>query len=704
MDNLEPNDTRGDSHPTLIFSRRAFRPVVESVDLSGRGRARRVHRAVRDGLKRRAKAIENYEESLYVAVPEPSGSFAGRKPEKQYLYPHRRDPKEMDTYAGPPMMNEKVIKANKRKTLSRLILYMKAAVLWYLKILRDKLLRQNTVERRAKHLREIIEGLGGTAVKIGQQAALRMDLLPQAYGAELERMLDKVPAFPTEYAIKRIEAVTDKPLDETFAEFDYEAIGSGSVACVYKAVLLTGETVAVKVRRKNIAETFVADCQALGWVFRLLEHFTLLRDGLTKNLISALLTILLEESDFVKEARHTELFRRRAHKRLHRVTAPKIFFDHSADDVIVQEFVTGVPMTDIIAFVETKDEEALARLRQLNIDTEKIAKKLIRVNQWGVFESLLFHADPHPSNIIVQPDNKLVFIDFGAVGAYTTMERNNWRQLNYYHHRRDVGRMAQTALAILEPLPAIDVDDFRQRLEQVFWQDIYAFESKHSKWYERTSVRIWMSLFELTREFNVPMNLNTLRMIRSTLLSETVAARLYPRVSAWREHRKYNQSAAKRARRRVLRSIGKRLCGPTNTDYQRIEQLKGLFNRTVYLYQRFLDNPLYRYGLLIKKAFYAIALIVKMVLNFLMLALGGLIFAILYEIYVNEKYKSKDEFTNYMAEPFITKNLKNLFFDYNWTTRVFWVIVLIGILLNMRRMLMRFWDKDIRPRNTSGLS
>jgi predicted unusual protein kinase regulating ubiquinone biosynthesis (AarF/ABC1/UbiB family) len=663
-----------------------------------------VHRAVRDGLKRRAKAIENYEESLYVAVPEPSDSLAGRKPEKQFLYPRHRDPKEMDAFAGPPMITEKAIKPKKRKTLVRLILYMQAAVLWYMTILRDKLIRQNTVERRAKHLREIIERLGGTAVKIGQQAGLRMDLLPQAYGDELKRMLDEVPAFPTEYAIKRIEAVTGKPLDETFAEFDHVPIGSGSVACVYKAVLLTGETVAVKVRRKNIAETFVSDCQALNWVFRILEHLTVLRDGLTKNLISALQTILLEESDFVKEARHTELFRRRAHKKLHRVSAPKIFFDHSGDDVIVQEFVTGVPMGDLIAYVESKDEEALARLRRLNIDPVTVAKKLIRVNQFGVFESLLFHADPHPSNVVVQPNNKLVFIDFGAVGAYTTMERNNWRQLNYYHHRRDVGRMAQTALAILEPLPAVDVDDFRQRLEQVFWQDIYAFESKHSAWYERTSVNIWRSLFKLTREFNVPMNLNTLRMIRSTLLSETVAARLYPRVSAWREHRKYNQSAAKRARKRVLRGIRKRLCGPTNTDYQRIEQLKGLFNRTVYLYQRFLDNPLYRYGLLIKKAIYAIALIVRTVFNFLMLAVGALIVAIAIDIYDTVFRKGAKNLSGYMAEPFITRNALNMFYTFNWTTRVFWLLVLIGTFLNMRRMLRRFFDKDIRPRNTSGLS
>jgi ubiquinone biosynthesis protein len=547
-----------------------------------------------------------------------------------------------------------------------------------------------------------------------------MDLLPREYGAELEKMLDRVPPFPTKLAIERIEAVTGKPLDETFSEFNPVPHGSGSVACIYEGVLLTGERVAVKVRRPGIRELFVSDCKALECVFRTLEYFTLLREGYSKNLIAGLLSILIEETDFVKEARYTEIFRRRARKRLRRVSAPKIFFDHSGDDVIVQEFITGVKMGDLIAFVEQNDEEALERLRQLNIDPEKIAKKLIRVNQFGVFEETLFHADPHPSNLIVRPNNHIVFIDFGAVGAYTTMERNNWRQLNYYHQRRDVGRMAQTALAILEPLPAIDVDEFRGRLEQVFWQDIYAHQSKHTQWYEHTSVRIWMHLFELSYEFNVPMGLNTLRMIRSTLLSETVAARLYPRISAWREHRKYNKQAARRSRRRVLRSLFKRICGPTNEDYQRIEQCKGIINRTVYLYQRWIDNPLYRYALLIRKVAYAFILIVKTVLRFLMIAGTGLAIFILFDVF-KRGINTQEEVAEYMREPIITGNLKELIYPTTpdpetvargeqtsaWAflpARIIFVFFLVLILLNLRRMLRRFMDKDIRRRNTSGLS
>jgi len=711
MDNLGSRETRGDRRTARHDYGEDFAPPVLTVELRGKGRARKVRRAVRDGLLRSGAAVESYEPewpAAAVAV-KAVGIAPGGDDEGEFDFASERDSKGMDSF-GPPMMPRIDIKARVFRTLFRLLVYLYAAARWYSRIFWDKLHRRNTIERRARHLREIVEGLGGTAIKIGQQLSLRMDMLPREYGDELKNMLDRVPPFPTKQAIARIEKVTGKPLMETFSEFNPVPHGSGSVACIYDAVLATGERVAVKVRRPGIRKLFVSDCKALELVLRTLEFLTLLRDDFSKNLISGLLAILIEETEFIKEARYTEIFRRRARKRLHRVSAPKIFFKYSGDAVIVQEFITGVQMGDMIAIVEQNDEEALERLRQLHIDPEKVARKLIRVNQWGVFENTLFHADPHPSNLIIRPNNHIVFIDFGAVGAYTTMERNNWRQLNYYHQRRDVGRMAQTALAILEPLPAIDLDEFRGELEQIFWQDIYAHQSKHTEWYEHTSVRIWMHLFQLSFKFNVPMGLNTLRMIRSTLLSETVAARLHPRISAWREHQKYNKQAAKRSRRRVLRSITRRLCGPTDTDYQRIEQLMGIFNRSVYLYQRFIDNPLYRYGLIIKKVYYAFLLIVKTVFKFIMLATAGLIIYIGFDFF--RDYQG--DFASYMRTPFIKRNAEMLFglnlgqnASSPWSympVRVLIFFLLVYALLNMRRMLRRFGDKDINRRNTSGLS
>lgn len=703
MNSLERNDQRGDRYPAITFSRKTYRTPTVNVDLRGRGHASKVRRAVRDALKNRAEVLENYEQSpLLVASIE---SVARVKPEKRLLLPHRRASTEMDSYAGPPMMSQVVFKAGRIRTLQRLFIYVSATLRWYMQRLWDKLRRRDTVERRAARLRNIIEKeVGGTAVKVGQQMAMRIDLMPYVYGVELSKMLDKVPAFETKVAVKAIEMATGRPLNETFAEFDPEPIGSASVACVYKAVLKTGETVAVKVRRPGIGEIFVADCQALAWIFRVLEFLTLIRPGLSHNFVFEFRNMLIEELDFVKEARHTELFRRRARKKLHGVTAPKVYFDLSSDDILVMEYVTGVWLGDMIAYVEQKDEAALAQLRRLNIEPEMVAKRLIRVNQFGIFENLLFHADPHPSNVLVRPDNTLVFIDFGSVGAYTTKERNNWRQLAHYQHKEDVGRMVQSALAILEPLPPVDLDEFSKRLETVFWQDLYAFKSKHAQWYERTSARIWISFLGLAREYNMPMNLNTLRMIRSTLLYETVAARLYHKIDAWREHRRYNKSAGKRARKRVRRSVHKRLFeGLKKTDYLGIEQLMGMANRTVYLFQRHLDTPLYRFSLLISKAVYAVTRAFKLVLTFITISLFMAFVAIGIDMYRSGAFQSWEAFLKYLDADFMRVHLKYLLFESRWAI-LYWAAVAFSILLNSRRILFRLWDKDIRRDNTSGLN
>ena len=598
----------------------------------------------------------------------------------------------MDAYAGPPMMRKLNFKTSFFKVVRRLLVFSMAIIRWYAGRLWDKSRGNDSDETRAVRLRRIIERMGGTAVKIGQQLAMRIDLMPYAYGAELSKMLDQVPAFPPEYAIRRIEALFGRPIHEVFAAFDPEPIGSASVACVYMATLKTGERVAVKVRRPGIGELFVADCKALAWALRLMEYATLLRPGLSNNFLFEFKTMLIEELDFVKEARNTELFRRRVNKKLHNVTAPRVYFELSGDDVLTTEYVEGLWLGEMIAGIEQKSPEVLAYIEKYNIDPKVVAKRLIRTNQFGIFENLLFHADPHPSNVLLWPNSTLVFIDFGSCGAYTTRERNSWRQLAYYQSREDIGRMVQSALAILEPLPPIDIDDFAKKLEAVFWRDLYAFKSHHSAWWERTSARTWISFLDLARQYNIPMNLNTLRMIRSTLLYETVAARLYNRVNAYREHRKYNKKAGKRARKRVNRAVNKRLFGGlTNTDYLRVEQLMGMANRIIYLTQRWLDTPPYRFSLLISKAAHAVIQAYREV-RFIVVSTTVLILGVIaYRLIFTEGYS------------FQKIDLKEtLILIYN--TRLYLIVLALVLWLNLRRILFRLRDKEIRRENTSGLS
>lgn len=585
--------------------------------------------------------------------------------------------------AAPPRMRTLLFTASLSMVLMRLLTYSWAAAKWTAALMFDKLRRRDTIDRRAERLRHLIEEIGGTAVKLGQQAAMRIDLVPYAYAMELAQMLDRVPPFPVEYAIERIEAVLGRPMHEVFEHFDPKPIGSASVATVYQAYLRTGERVAIKVRRPGIGEQFAADCRALGLVLRFMEMLTIMRPGLSSNFLFEFSSMLLEELDFAKEARYGELFRRHVRKHLKRVSAPRVFFDFSGTDVLVTEFVTGVWLRELLAAVETKDLEALKLLEEKNIDPKVVAKKLIRTNQFCTFEGYLFHADPHPANVVIQPNNRVVFIDFGSCGAYTSRDRNNWRQLAHYQQMGDVARMVQGTIALLEPLPPIDLDEFAKKVEMVFWQDLYAHKSKHAQWWERTSARVWIAFLEMAREYNVPMHLNTLRMLRSTLLYETIAARLYPKISAYKEFRRYQKAAGERARTRVQKRTRNFLTrGLKPEQYLEIEQLGDLANRAVYMAQRFLNMPEFRFSLLINKAVFAVTVGIRTAMFAAFVMTSLVLGRIVHRLVTDGNYHVSD------INPWQTA-LEIL------TYKPIHLLILLMVVIGLRRILFRFMDVDV---------
>jgi predicted unusual protein kinase regulating ubiquinone biosynthesis (AarF/ABC1/UbiB family) len=588
----------------------------------------------------------------------------------------------------PSRMRRGEWKTNWRQMFARLFIYTWTAMKWLIQVGWDKLRGVDSVDRRAVRLRQFIESLGGSAVKLGQQLAMRIDLLPYEYTVELSKMLDRMKPFPVEYAIGRIEKFLGRPLGEVFKEFNPVPIGSASVACVFSAYLETGERVAIKVRRPSIGEQFVADCAALGLVLKSLEFLTIFRPGLSHNFLYDFRAMLLDELDFSKECRYTELFRRRVHKRMSYVSAPKVYPELSCEDILVTEFLEGIWLREMLNAVEQHDEPALELLRSQGIYPELVARRLLRANQFGVFENLLFHADPHPSNVVVQRDSRIVFIDFGACGVYTSRERTIWRQFSYYHQQEDVGRMVQSAVALLEPLPPIDIDELGKRLENLFWDHLNAFRSKHTQWWERTSARVWIKYMELAREYDAPLALNTLRMIRSTLMYETVAARLYGRVNAFKEHRSYLKSAGKAARKRVRNRIQNFMFkGPSVDDYRTLEQFMDMGNRTMYLAQRWLDQPPFHFSMMVDKFVYAISMILRTMITFVFFTLGAGFLVLVSHLL--RPGPAKYDIWSACVEVL------------SW--RPYQLLVGLNLFLGIRKVMMRLFDKDVQT-NSTGLT
>jgi predicted unusual protein kinase regulating ubiquinone biosynthesis (AarF/ABC1/UbiB family) len=479
--------------------------------------------------------------------------------------------------------------------------------------------------RRAARLRESLERLGGTFIKIGQQLAIRSDVLPPIYCRELEQLFDKAEPIPEEYTRAAIERQTGKPLGETFASFDFPPIGSASVSCVYRAKLLSGETVAVKVRRPNIVRAFKTDLAALDIVMRSLEFLTILRPRVTGTFRAETRLMLLEELDFRIEVRYQELFRTYHKKRKKlRMTAPKIFPKLCGREVIVSEFVTGIWLKDMIAGVESGGKPYRRWLEGFDICPRRIAKQLIRASHYGFFECPFFHGDPHPGNILVQSHNRIVMVDFGACGVFSQRERYQLAQMHRYQAREDVGGMVQCVIGLMEPLPPIDIDPFRRRLEDAWWKGFYGIKSKHAEWWERTSFRLWSALLREVRRAQIPLPLSVLRMVRATLLYDTVAARLYRGINVFKEYRWYYDRYARRVQADMQQSFLRQLfCGPDPENYVRLRRLWDVGNLLLHQAELFLRKPLPDFASLVDKGWDLLKIFIKWALSSLTLTLAA---------------------------------------------------------------------------------
>jgi ubiquinone biosynthesis protein len=453
----------------------------------------------------------------------------------------------------------------------------------------DRLRGRGGRTQRGIRLRQTFERLGGTFVKLGQQLSTRLDLLPFETCRELSRLLDDMPAFPSARAIEIVERATGRPLAATFSRFDPTPLGSMSVACVYHAVLPSGEEVAVRVRRPGIGTRFAADLSALDLICRAAEALTVVRIGFTRALRTELRTMLMEELDFQAEARYQELFRNQAKRDRQPVSAPRVHYDLSGREVLVTQYVKGLWLQDLILATERNDRPALDYLATLGITPQRVAKRLLRVFYWSTFETLFYHADPHPGNILVQANGKLVFTNFGACGPTTHRSRRNYAELFRRQANRDVDGIVQVFGSILSPLPQTDVHGLLKAAEAKVARWQYGYDSKNAEWWERGSAGLWIGILEMAREQRIPVSIETVRFFRACLLTDTSAARLHARVNGPREYARYRREADRRVGRRAVRrwrdgvNLGQVLVG--------LDQASDLASRLVYKLQDLSDRP-----------------------------------------------------------------------------------------------------------------
>jgi ubiquinone biosynthesis protein len=252
----------------------------------------------------------------------------------------------------------------------------------------------------AVRLREALEELGTTFVKLGQLLSSRPDLLPDVYLEELTKLTDDVPALPFE----PLERVIDEEIGlEQFARIDREPLASASIAQIHRALLANGRDVVVKVRRPGIEEQVAVDLELLRKTAEMAEkHSGTARLLQARALADELEQHLRDEMDFREEANNAELIAQMLDDFRDDIVVPHVVRPYVSERVLVLEYLEGTRVEEVTGLPEERAQELAyaffrAYIRQVTVEG-------------------LYHADPHRGNVVVLEDERLGLLDFGLLG------------------------------------------------------------------------------------------------------------------------------------------------------------------------------------------------------------------------------------------------------------------------------------------------
>ncbi len=258
------------------------------------------------------------------------------------------------------------------------------------------------IKRARCFTNQLIE-LGSAFIKIGQLLSARPDLIPNTWIQELSKLQDQVPNF----SFTQVEETIRNELGSKFNKIDQiicDPVGSASLAQVHRATLKDGKKVVFKVQRPNLKELFIIDLGIMQQIAGLLQknkNWSRGRDWV--EIAKECRKVLMKELDFNCEAQYAARFRQQFLDD-ENVEVPEVIWDMSSEKVLCLSYVEGTKISD------------LEKLKSQEIDLSKIAE----IGAISYLKQLVnfgfFHADPHPGNLAVSSEGKLIFYDFGMMG------------------------------------------------------------------------------------------------------------------------------------------------------------------------------------------------------------------------------------------------------------------------------------------------
>ncbi|MCB1605432.1 MAG: ubiquinone biosynthesis regulatory protein kinase UbiB, partial [Xanthomonadales bacterium] len=372
---------------------------------------------------------------------------------------------------------------------------------------------------RGGRLRQALEELGPLFVKFGQILSTRRDLLPADIADDLALLQDRVAPFPGAQAKERIETALGKPVEELYAKFDLTPLASASISQVHPAQLRDGREVVVKVLRPGIRQRVNEDLTLLRSFAQAAERFMPDRDRLRPSaIIAEIERTLTDELDLMREGANGSLLRRNFIES-NELYVPEMFWPLSADSVLTMERVYGIPLGNVEA------------LKAAGIDFEVLARRAVELFYLQVFRDNYFHADLHPGNILIDPENpanpRFIALDFGIMGALPAADQRylaeNFRAL----FKQDYRRIAELHIEAGWIPSSVRSDELEGAVRAVC-------EPYFTRPLSEISLgEVLMKLFQVAHRYELIVQPQLILLQKTLLNVEGLARTLWPKLDLW---------------------------------------------------------------------------------------------------------------------------------------------------------------------------
>ncbi len=283
-------------------------------------------------------------------------------------------------------------------------------------------------------VRESLEELGPTFIKLGQLLSTRPDIIPKEYADELEKLQDKAPPVPYTDIRRAIEEEFGMPVDHVVKTFDQEPLASASLGQTHLATLFDGRDAVVKVQRPGIRQTVDTDLEIMAGIAHFLEqHFEQVSAYGLSDVVDEFSISIHQEMDYTREGRNGDKLR----ENFADVPTVKIaatIWDYTTLCILTQERLCGTKISDV------------AELDLHGYDRVAVANNLSRAFLKMIFVDGFFHSDPHPGNLIVMENNVVGILDYGQMGRLDMNVKTQITRLLSEYIQEDSDGFAETLL------------------------------------------------------------------------------------------------------------------------------------------------------------------------------------------------------------------------------------------------------------------